>query len=677
MKKFITFALAIAVVALTVPTALGADMAELHELLRALPNRCAVVGGIPDVPRTIAAWKRWARPQIGALFGEEMGRVLTDLSVILTGPAVAGWADDGTLLLLATTKQSQAELAKALAPHLDVNEEGGIIRVSVPFLPEWFCVVRQGRIIASNVRPFPGMPAADQSILATPDGEALLKAETIRDASLFVFKRPGLPRGLDVLSDPAGRNRTAALQRRLLAASGLQSWMDAPSLTSLQLGERTITLKSTTLAAMAAGPVVPGSRPRAGKPFTSLSAACPICVRGAGVDFASLVDTLASAMARFDPDVAAEFREEMAELNRDLGYDFQRDLLRMVGPDWACGILPPDGGGEVEWVFACGLTDAGKFTRYAARLAEISNEPWSEKAPQNGGRRFATRAFTIPLEIGVTTDALLIAPSAQALGRTLNLLKTGPAVETRAPITDAAARVWEIRAVGQWAGIAQILPDKGESVAFRNAWSRLPETARVTLESRLARKALHSQLRFEGLRPEGLPVLLEPFFRSLAVARERAMRGACMGNIKQITWMVSEYQKDHGRFPAHLSDLIPEYVPDESLLQCPAAAKRIGPDGKALPSYHYVGSVPALDLRLSSETIIMYDLRGNHPGGRNVGYYDSHVEQHDEAAFRQELARSLQSVKEAIAKAEKEGRKLSFDMKVIEAFYNDPPMIQK
>ena len=91
-----------------------------------------------------------------------------------------------------------------------------------------------------------------------------------------------------------------------------------------------------------------------------------------------------------------------------------------------------------------------------------------------------------------------------------------------------------------------------------------------------------------------------------------------------------------------------------------------------MPSYRLLWNVsPALSL--PPDTIVIYDIKGNHKDGRNAGHLDGHVKWYDEAAFKSALARSRETVKAAIATAKKQGKKIWIEMTDVAAFYNDRP----
>lgn len=676
MKRLSVAAVVLAIAASAV---LAAADVKLDDLLGALPNKCMIVWGSPDVPAAVAAVRRWSEPVLAVSADPkakaEIDKAVAAIRKTLTGPAVGAWLGGDEIVFLAATTGTQADIVNALRPYTNVRQEHDLV-----VWPGCYCAVRDGRIVCSNkadtVRQFLGSgPDTAQSVLGTPDGAALLTRREVRDASFFVFKRPGLPKELDPLAGMRGAGPAMALQRRLADALAADLWWSAPGVVSLDLGKRAITVKAIALSPLDDPPARPPARANPLRYAAHIRAVCPLCLWGSGAGFASAVDGLGIRMERFDPDVAAEFREEMAELNRDLGYDFQRGFLGTLGSDWAVGVLPSGKRKEAEWVFACALKDSDKFIRNAARLAEISKEPWSEARKLDGVRLFNTRAFTVPLAIAVSGDSLLIAPSAHGRETIINLLKKASPRPDAPGTSHAPDAVWEIHAVARWLGIAQLLQDeKGVPREFREAWSRLPQEARFVLNARRAAQELRIELRLELPTLEDAREWLAPLSTALIRARENGRRAVCMSNISQMLRAVIMYESANKRFPARLRDLMPAYIDNARLFQCPSAARRMGPEGKPLPSYRFVGNLATLQRFIGPETIFIYDIKGNHPGGRNVGHFDGHVKWYDEADFQQALARSYKGIKDGIAWAKKQGRKISVDMKKLEAFHHDRPM---
>lgn len=192
----------------------------------------------------------------------------------------------------------------------------------------------------------------------------------------------------------------------------------------------------------------------------------------------------------------------MAELNRDLGYDFGADFLGALGSEWAFGILPFEKDAGLDWVLVGGVRDAATFIERAGRLAAISGEPWSELAAEDGMRRFATRALTVHLHVAVGDGVVLAAPSEQAMTRALKL--------ERGPGEKAPTAPWSIRLQATLPGLGRMLPQNADTEFARHGLSQLPLDARVTVDLRRLPEALSAYIRIQGVTPADLPKAIAP-----------------------------------------------------------------------------------------------------------------------------------------------------------------------
>jgi len=149
---------------------------------------------------------------------------------------------------------------------------------------------------------------------------------------------------------------------------------------------------------------------------------------------------------------------------------------------------------------------------------------------------------------------------------------------------------------------------------------------------------------------------------ALARAREQARRTVDMSNLRQIGMAIMMYLNQRGKMPESLQELVELQQLTADVLKSPRDKT---PAGGAVPiSFRYVGPLP--EKIMSPNTIIAYDKPGLSPKGRNALFFDMHVEWIDARQFRGRLARSLNEVKAAAAKA---GAKL--DEARMGAFYND------
>ncbi|MFH1707271.1 MAG: hypothetical protein ABIF71_05075 [Planctomycetota bacterium] len=122
------------------------------------------------------------------------------------------------------------------------------------------------------------------------------------------------------------------------------------------------------------------------------------------------------------------------------------------------------------------------------------------------------------------------------------------------------------------------------------------------------------------------------FLLAVPVLREGGRRMVCYNTMRSITVACAMYAMSWQEvFPGRLHDLMPDQISDEDIFRC--KGNPVDPVG-----YVYLSGLTA---NSPVDCAIMFDRKGNHPGGRNVGYIDAHAHYFKEAAFRQELARLL------------------------------------
>jgi hypothetical protein len=125
--------------------------------------------------------------------------------------------------------------------------------------------------------------------------------------------------------------------------------------------------------------------------FERLPASCQVVQWKAGLT-RQLVERQAKFLSELDPDVAKEFREELAELDEELGADIGRDFLDVMGSS----VL----GAEVDLPqiaahFAGPVDAPERFQKCAAALAGLNETPLGKT--EEGGRTLHVLPLALPV----------------------------------------------------------------------------------------------------------------------------------------------------------------------------------------------------------------------------------------------------------------------------------------
>ena len=122
------------------------------------------------------------------------------------------------------------------------------------------------------------------------------------------------------------------------------------------------------------------------------------------------------------------------------------------------------------------------------------------------------------------------------------------------------------------------------------------------------------------------------------LAKER-----CKKNLQEIGLAAMTYAFDKDKYPGSLDDLFPEYLEDESLLQCPGEG-----DPATEVDYKFIVLGKAVWITKPQETVLAYDKPENHAGGRWVLFADGHTEFLSEAAFQEKLVATGRMLEEVV-----------------------------
>jgi prepilin-type processing-associated H-X9-DG protein len=217
------------------------------------------------------------------------------------------------------------------------------------------------------------------------------------------------------------------------------------------------------------------------------------------------------------------------------------------------------------------------------------------------------------------------------------IYSSGAADAERTPGADPVAEVKK--------ALAQLPPEQMKMVDEWIDWDKLPTSGSFDKYLGDQLDVAHADddgLLFVGygmLGGSGMPMLTAAggisaglLLPALATAREKARRTKCMSNLKQIGVAIHVYSTDNrDRFPKSFTELVPRYLLDRALLECPSDPGDV--------AYGYVSGLTAAG---RPTWVMAFDLDDNHDGdGRNVLYLDGHVEWQRETRFQSELKRTL------------------------------------
>ena len=191
--------------------------------------------------------------------------------------------------------------------------------------------------------------------------------------------------------------------------------------------------------------------------------------------FASACGRLRRAMKAVDKEISDEFDEELAEVNRELGFDFEKAFLTNLGREWA---FTRDAKGS--WALLFTVKDRETFLRHATALAKFGGEPWTP-ATLHGKPVFRTRAYTVPLVVAFAGDVCILSSSDDTLTACRQEPAPAATLATTKPFERAPLRGESLASVAFWRPLAD--PQVGKflreeaPVALRPVMQIIPSEA--------------------------------------------------------------------------------------------------------------------------------------------------------------------------------------------------------
>jgi len=364
-----------------------------------------------------------------------------------------------------------------------------------------------------------------------------------------------------------------------------------------------------------------------------------------------LVRRIARLMAELDPDVAEEFLSELAEFNKELGVDIDRDLLGNLGA-MISGARLPGGGGETTAFLLAAVRDKAKLQKCIDALAAYNKTPL--RRHERGGRTYHILPMKPPMGYTFDGGLLLFSNTFEAAEEMLALKQGGKSLATSAAFARLRKRLpaknmmmWAVDM--KWAAemastLLMLAPDlgKGGPVAMMR---KLLGEFRKAEPGLSVGVALRNEPDAYVVHFESLAGGLSALFRALGAglvqplknARTESRRVQSQHRLEQIGYAVMMWiVKNNGKLPPSLKALLDDgYLPDPKTLLAPGSGSKLV-KGKFVSDYDSLFDRAGGSLgRKSLPTALMmaWEKKPFTGPGRGVLFADAHVEWVSEARF--------------------------------------------
>ena len=150
-----------------------------------------------------------------------------------------------------------------------------------------------------------------------------------------------------------------------------------------------------------------------------------------------------------------------------------------------------------------------------------------------------------------------------------------------------------------------------------------------------------------------MAVLASMLIPALSSAREEARQLMCKNNLKQVAAAIAQYLDTEGKhvyYPSDLKELVDtKIISEPAILLCPSSGTSPGGGWKC--EYDSIFSLTRWKLakltdRLPANTMLVWDNKPRHKGGRCAVFRDTHAEYLPEAQFQQKLAETEKMLEE-------------------------------
>ena len=379
----------------------------------------------------------------------------------------------------------------------------------------------------------------------------------------------------------------------------------------------------------------------------------------------SLVRNIAAAI---EPDARKEFDESLTEINKTLGIDIEKDLLKHTSGQWTLVSAPSLGGMITGTVITVNLTDADKFldaiTKIEKKLPGLIDQRRTKvRVYRSNGvviHYLICRLDDFPLPVApawaVHKGKFYLAAFPQVIESAISgtnekpITKSATFVAFRKRLSPNASYIeyWNtpsiIRNLYGWVLIGgtaatnflgtfapeirpEILPalPKVEKYIWPTIAAISSDANGITIESY---GSVPTMLISTAYSSTAISIMLPTMFE----ARRNARRVALMSNLRSISLGLAMYASENNDdYPPDLTALTKGYITPNTLVS-PASGRKVHFDsrGNPIPPFDYVylgAGLKTTDIPKPSRFILAYEKPEiNRFRGTNVLYADGHVE---------------------------------------------------
>ena len=354
-----------------------------------------------------------------------------------------------------------------------------------------------------------------------------------------------------------------------------------------------------------------------------------VFVHGSMDRASGMVDDIAAFARCIDPVMEEEYRQEVAEFKRDVGFDPHTMFLGNLVDEWAYGVTVPNMGSAV---LAVRLADPKLFVKHMRQLRQYFQLEVHSRVHRGVSYTQADRKAG-PFYYAQYDDLLIVSPHEEAVVASIDALLDDQSLSKQAFYKAACVRAPDVSSkfvfadVGDLARLA-IEEEDGKTSKADPGYGYLSSLAEdgaavVMTVKPIAGPAMAVDFVAAG---EGCPDPWEQVQRvvatSLAASREQSRRASSMATVRSICKGVYVYVEANKESPQTLQDIV-----DAGCLGSAAEAAQLlvgpygGAEGTTFYLYRNAGPLDKVD---PLEPIVSE--REVHNGGMVVGFADGHAE---------------------------------------------------